>query len=98
MRVWRRTSAPLRVRGGGGRAGAGIASAARPLAATRCRVRGVPIVRPYAGPSPAFSDGVPLASRHGELKDGSVKPIVKFSFSFVALMDPPTFTLWSPMV
>src|ERR1035437_2084472 len=43
-----------------------------------------------------LSDGLPLASRHGELTVGSVKPSVKFSASFVALMVPPTFTLWLP--
>ena len=46
--------------------------------------------------SAVFSDGSPLASRHGELNVGSVKPIVKFSFSLVALIVPPTFTLCAP--
>ena len=34
----------------------------------------------------------------GELKSGSVMPNVKFSSSFVALIVPPTFTLWLPAV
>ena len=34
----------------------------------------------------------------GELNVGSVKPSVKFSSSFVALIVPPTFTLWRPAV
>src|SRR2546423_679281 len=46
--------------------------------------------------NPVFSEGFPLASRHGELNDGSVKPRVKLSFSLVALAAPPTFTLWLP--
>jgi len=32
------------------------------------------------------------------LKPGSVKPIVKFSSSLVALMVPPSFTLCAPVV
>ena len=42
------------------------------------------------------SDGLPLSSVHGELAVGSVSPSVKFSLSFVAVIDPPNLTLCGP--
>src|SRR3981081_2285496 len=42
--------------------------------------------------------GVPSAPRHGELNAGSVKPRVKFSSSFVALIEPPILRLCAPDV
>src|SRR5260221_14299963 len=44
------------------------------------------------------ADGDPLASRQGELRVGSVNPIEKRSSSFVALIVPPNFRLWLPVV
>ena len=48
--------------------------------------------------SRVLSDGLPVASMHGELTVGSVRPSVKSSLSFVLPNVAPSFTLLAPWV